>query len=83
MQSATTTDAGSARRPCYNITIFIVPPSVAKTVGRYVCLMRSTQDNERWIAEDSLVSSAKELNDDELDWTFIENALLKEGIWSS
>lgn len=65
------------------ITIFIVPPEIAKVIhGRYVCLVRQ-DSKERWFIGDSLVSLSAELSEYELDWPFIERALVASGAWQS
>ena len=71
--------------PKLEITIFTAPSPLQKYVhGRYICVLRTdagSEDLQRWIADDSLVSISKELGDDlGVDWRFIENGLLEEGV---
>jgi hypothetical protein len=63
------------------ITIFVAPSEIAKLIrGRYVCLVR-VDGKERWFTDDSLVSLSGELSAYELDWPFIEKALLENNAW--
>jgi hypothetical protein len=65
------------------ITIFIAAPHIAKAIhGRYVCLIRSGED-QRWITDRSLVELSKELVSEEIDWPFVEDALIESGFWTS
>jgi hypothetical protein len=66
-----------------SMTIFTVPPDVARLLhGRYVCLI-GEGDKQRWIVGDSLVVLSRELTAYDLDWSLVEKALVEKGVWRS
>jgi hypothetical protein len=64
-----------------SMTIFTVPPEVARLIhGRYVCLI-GEGDKQRWIVGDSLVVLSRDFTASDLDWATIEKALAEKGAW--
>jgi hypothetical protein len=65
-----------------DITIFVSPPAVAKTAGRYICLIEEESGEPKtYLADNSLVALARELGDKIDDWAYVENELIENGVF--
>jgi hypothetical protein len=66
------------------IVVFIAPTDVAKVTGRYICILRTGADEPGVsYSNNSLVDLAATLGDKVTEWSMIEDALNKTGVFSN
>ena len=66
-----------------NLTIFVAPQNLLAELDRYICLIGdSNEEDSKFVTSSSLVELSSLLKGHDLDWLYVENALLQYGIFT-